>query len=224
MLEIKNSEQVELSDRVRFRCKRCGECCRHVKNTVIIESLDAYNLAKHLNVRMDEIYLEYADSLFIEDTEYPVFALKTVGEKDSCVFLKGNRCTVQEAKPRTCRMYPFWVEPCEAEVGSFQYNFTSERPHHPKGSLVRVKDWMRDNFSDEYKAFLTEEWRAIKELAPAMKAAYAVFPDKADLLRLILMYRYFMFELDMPFLEQHKANNKTLLKIIEDRIRSIGSV
>ena len=43
MCEIKNSKEVKLSDRVRFRCKRCGECCRHVAQTVVIEPIDAYS-------------------------------------------------------------------------------------------------------------------------------------------------------------------------------------
>ena len=47
MCEIKNSKEVKLSDRVRFRCKRCGECCRHVAQTVDIEPVDANNMSKY---------------------------------------------------------------------------------------------------------------------------------------------------------------------------------
>ena len=54
MYELKNSKQVELSDRVRFRCTRCGDCCRHVEGVVVVESLDAYNLAKHLGITISD--------------------------------------------------------------------------------------------------------------------------------------------------------------------------
>ena len=40
MYEIKNSKEVKLSDQVRFRCKSCGECCRHVAQTVVIEPIE----------------------------------------------------------------------------------------------------------------------------------------------------------------------------------------
>ena len=52
MCEIKNSKEVKLSDRVRFRCKRCGECCRHVAQTVVIETIYAYNMSKYLKLEI----------------------------------------------------------------------------------------------------------------------------------------------------------------------------
>ena len=56
MCEIKNSKEVKLSDLVRFRCKRCGECCRHVAQTVVIEPVDAYNMSKYLKLEISKLY------------------------------------------------------------------------------------------------------------------------------------------------------------------------
>lgn len=36
------------SDRFPFRCRMCGACCRHVRESVPLESLDAFRLAKYL--------------------------------------------------------------------------------------------------------------------------------------------------------------------------------
>ena len=44
MYELKNTKQVELSDRIRFRCMRCANCCRHVEATIMIEVKDAFIL------------------------------------------------------------------------------------------------------------------------------------------------------------------------------------
>ena len=121
MYVMKNSKQVELSDRVRFRCTRCGDCCRHVEGVVVVESLDAYKLAKHLGITISDFFTDYTEPYYLEDTQYPIFMLKTTGKDKSCIFLKGNRCTVQDVKPRTCRMYPFWIGPGET-VEEFTYN------------------------------------------------------------------------------------------------------
>lgn len=223
MYELKNTKEVKLSDRVRFRCTRCGDCCRHVEGVVVVESLDAYNLAKHLGISVSDFYTDYTDPYYLEDTEYPIFTLKSVGKDKACIFLKGNRCTVQASKPRTRRMYPFWIGPGKT-AEDFTYNFSTERRHHPKGSLVRVKDWMRDHFPEEEKRFLIEDTKAMEKIAPAFNTLRRSSCDKVRLLRQILMFRYFMFETDKPFFEQHERNNKELLAILEDEIKKLKSL
>ena len=216
MFVIKNSKPVELNDNVRFRCKRCAECCRHVEGSVILEPLDAYNLAKHLNMNICDVYERYADVFILsEDVFYPIFALKTTGDKKACIFLKGNRCSVQEAKPRTCRMYPFWIEPDE---GGLKYNLSSERSHHPKGSLIKVKDWVRKNLKDEEKEVLESDIKTIQELALLIKSAQNVGISNDEILKLVLLYRYYGFETERPFLSQKKTFDKLLLNNLKNMI------
>ena len=45
---LKNSVRVTPSDKIRFKCSGCGECCRHVKASVPVDCQDAFYLAKHL--------------------------------------------------------------------------------------------------------------------------------------------------------------------------------
>lgn len=213
MYEIKNSKEVELADRVRFRCKRCAECCKNVEGTVTLEVKDAYYLAKHLNITVAYFYEKYAQMFLLEKTEFPIFTLNTVGNEHSCVFLKGKRCSVQEVKPRTCKMYPFWVFP--DDNAEFTYNFSTERRHHPKGSLIRVKDWMKDNFSDEDKKCLIEDKRSISEIAPLFNKIHKKIKDTDTLLRDVLLLRYFMYETDEPFYEQFCRNNRLLKSRLE---------
>ncbi len=209
MYEIKNSKQVELSDRVRFRCIRCGKCCHNVLGSVIIESLDGWRMAKHLGITVAEFYDKYTDLFFMEDVEFPIFALKTTGKENACIFLKGNRCTIQDAKPRTCKMYPFWIGPGETPE-DFTYNLSTEQRHHPKGSLVKVKDWMRDNFTDEEKQFLAEDYKAMGEIAPLYNILHKALKDNDSLLRMVTMWRYIFFETDEPFFPQFERNNRIL--------------
>ncbi len=209
MYEIKNSKQVELSDRVRFRCIRCGKCCRNVHGSVIIESLDGWRMAKRLGITVAEFYDNYTNLFFLEDVDFPIFALKTSGKENTCMFLKGNRCTIQDAKPRTCKMYPFWIGPGETPE-DFTYNFSTEQRHHPKGSLVKVKDWMHDNFTDEEKQFLAEDYKAMGEIAPLYNIVHRALKDNDSLLEMVTMWRYIFFETDEPFFPQFERNNRIL--------------
>lgn len=207
--EIKNSKTVTLSDHIRFRCKRCGECCRNVKGAVILESLDAYRLAKHLKLRINDIYEKFAQPFVLNETGFPIFALKVKGKNNECIFLDGCRCTVREGRPRTCRLYPFWVEPTDAE-GGIVYNYCSEREHHPNGTLIRVKDWMNENLYREDREYLAEEYRAVTQFAPLLHEARRRNVPIDAIQRLLLFYRCFAFEIDEPFMEQFKRNNTHL--------------
>lgn len=208
MYEFKNSKAVQPADRVRFRCMRCAECCRNVEGAIAIDVKDAYYLAKHLNIEVAEFYNKYTRMFLLEDTGFPIFTLETVGKDNSCIFLSKKRCTVQEAKPRTCKMYPFWI--CTDDNGEIQYNFSTERKHHPNGSIVKVKDWMRKYLSDEDKEYLIEETRALTEIGPLYNKLYKRFGYRDIVMGKILMLRYFMYETDKPFFEQFCRNNRLL--------------
>lgn len=39
---------VHAKDCVDYQCRRCGQCCRHIKDSLMVESLDAYRLANYL--------------------------------------------------------------------------------------------------------------------------------------------------------------------------------
>lgn len=222
MYELKNTKEVQLSDRVRFRCMRCAACCRHIQSTVMIEVKDAFYLAKYLGITVAEFYDRYTEMLLLEDTGFPVFLLKAVGKDNSCVFLKGNRCSVQDVKPRTCKLYPFWVFP--DDNGGFVYNYSTERRHHPKGSLIRVKDWMNDYLSEEDKEYLLEEARSTKEIAPPYKILYHNLKDPDGILRKVLLYRYFMYDTTETFMPQFCRNNRILKDELERIISKFTSV
>lgn len=205
MYEIKYSKQVELSDNIRFRCMRCGACCRNVEGSVVIESKDGYYLAKYLGITVSEFYENYTRMFLIDEVDFPIFALDTLGKDNSCIFLKGKRCTVQDAKPRTCKMYPFWIHP--DDNGGFVYNLSTEQRHHPKGSLVRVRDWMRDNLSEEDKVFLLEDAKEISLLGPLLGKLNELNADKGKIIKKIIEYRHLYYDTDEPFFEQFRRNN-----------------
>lgn len=223
MLEMKHTKQVELSDRVRFKCKRCGECCRHLAGALLVEPYDAYRIAKHLGMGLAEFYEKYTTMDKLPETLYPVFIMNTVGEKNSCIFLKGNRCSIQEVKPKTCRLYPFWVYPVGEDNGFFSYNLSYERSHHPKGTLIRVKDWMQKYFTEEDKTCMKQEFRAVNELAKLLRKIKTLNLKESVQVRVMFLishYRYYAFELDKSFLEQQFHNDCQLIEELNKIIKS----
>ena len=208
---------VSPSDRFSFRCKRCGACCRHVKQSVIVETLDAFRLAKYLRDQgdpieeMDDFLYRYADSVPIHESGYPVFMLKTVGAEDACIFLKDNKCTVHAAKPRACRTYP--VETGPDARGGYEHYLSKEQPHHFKGPQTTVKRWLRRYLSDTDRAFVDEDAGSAKEVAMFLDELRELYQKQAMIL--FLYYRYSAFDLDKAFLPQYLANNRELKKALK---------
>lgn len=94
--------RVSPKEHIPFKCVCCGECCRHVRLSVPLESLDVYRMAKHLRdagqdvASMDDFLERYAEPALLDECGYFVYFLKTEGDDDACIFLKDSRCTVHE--------------------------------------------------------------------------------------------------------------------------------
>ena len=110
---------VHAKDCVDYQCRMCGQCCRHIKDSLMVESLDAYRLANYLRgcdpniCTIDDVLTRYCEPMPLTQECFPIFMLKTTGPDDSCIFLKDGLCSIYEARPRTCRLYPFSVGPGE---------------------------------------------------------------------------------------------------------------
>ena len=110
---------VRAKEFVSYHCSCCGHCCRHIEDCVMVESLDAYRMAKHLRNQhcgissTDDVLLRYCEPMPLTDEGYPIYVLKTVGADATCIFLRENQCSIYAARPRTCRLYPFSVGPGE---------------------------------------------------------------------------------------------------------------
>lgn len=204
------------STRIRFKCTGCGECCRHVKETVSVDSLDVFRITKYLRNKgtsvtaPDEFLLKYAQPVLLDQSGYFVYFLKSVGEDDACIFLENNRCTIHEIKPRACRLYPFIVEPNES--GAHQYLYTQERRHHFKGPIVETRSWMNRNFQKEDREFLTADYGGAGKLAQLLRK---IPEDRmSEALLHFHRLRYSQFDLDEPFMVQFRRNQEKLYAIL----------
>ena len=215
-LELKNAVRVTPSTKIHFKCTGCGECCRHVKETVPVDSQDVFRITKHLRDSGSDIFCtdqfleRYAEPALIDECGYFVYFLKSVGEDHSCVFLKDNRCMIHTVKPRACRLYPFIVDPNES--GAHRYLYAKEREHHFQGPIVETRAWMKKNFPKEDREFLTADFSSAGTIAMLLKKIPV--SRKTEALLHFHRLRYSAFKLDVPFLDQFRRNQEKLLTIL----------
>ena len=204
------------SARVKFRCQGCGKCCLRVKEGVPVDSQDVFRMAKRLRdtgeaiLCTDDFLARYAEPVLLDECGYFVYMLKTVGEENACIFLKDNRCTVHEEKPRACKLYPFVVNP--DPDGNHSYLLSREYPHHFTGPVVQTKSWMKKHFPHEDRLFLKIDFGSARDIAILLRK----IPKRDQTQALLHFHRlkYSEYDLDLPFLEQYRRNHDKLLAIL----------
>ena len=209
---LSTTHRVATHDRIPFHCICCGECCRHVRQSVPVESLDAFRLARFLRetdeeiICIDDFIERYTELALMDECGYFMLMLKVAGADDACIFLKENRCAVHAAKPRTCRIYPFVAG--IGDDGRPEYLVSREKTHHFKGPSIHIKTWMKRRFTEEDQTFLQMDLGSSLDIARLMRRVPETHRQQA--MFLFWRYKYSDFDLDQPFLEQYAKN---LLKL-----------
>ena len=81
-------------------CTQCANCCRVA--TTPINDRDAERLARFLGMKL---------SVFLNDyTETSSEGRILKRNQDGCVFLENNLCSVYEARPQTCELFPHLIK------------------------------------------------------------------------------------------------------------------
>jgi hypothetical protein len=81
-------------------CTVCANCCRVA--TTQINDRDAERLARYLGVKLPAFLRDYTD----ESPEGRILKRN----QDGCVFLQGNLCSVYDARPQSCELFPHLVK------------------------------------------------------------------------------------------------------------------
>lgn len=219
-----NIQFMKETEQFHFECSLCGECCRNVEQSVMLEPYDLYRIAGYLMQTgygvsgIEQVIEEYAEVKLLPGSNYPIFLLKTKGQRKECIFLNEGRCSIHDAKPRACRLYPLGAWPNDAMDG-FDYFIASQKRHHTTGSAIRVSDWMDEFFSETERETVLLDAKAVKELAPIICGLQRAGVNRDQILQPLLLFKYVYFEPDEPYVPQFMRNigllKRSLLEIAE---------
>lgn len=81
-------------------CTQCANCCRVA--TTQVNDRDVDRLARHLGMKLSMFLTVY--------TEQSVEGRILKRNQDGCIFLQNNLCSVYEARPQTCQLFPHLVK------------------------------------------------------------------------------------------------------------------
>lgn len=220
---MNRAEPVRPKDWVCFNCRRCAGCCRNLEDQLMLEPLDAYNLARCLREQgmvssIDDVYVRYAHPDVLEGL-LPIYMMNTEEPDHACVLLKDGRCSAYEGRPAVCRIYPFSVRPGDRGKTFEYYRCVDQHAAHFSGNQMQVKDWLYENFTRGSREFWTAEGSTLLTLGSLLKKL-----DNRELqasLIQVLHYRYYNYDLDQPFMPQYQKNMAALVRFLRQRLGEV---
>lgn len=87
-----------------FECKKCGLCCKW-DGIVLLNAEDIDRLVKATGCDKATFFDDYTNM-----TEFGWRALNNKPRTNECVFLKDDKCSVYEHRPKQCRDFPWKYE------------------------------------------------------------------------------------------------------------------
>ena len=149
--EFQNIRKISVRERIPFSCTGCANCCKNVRDSILLNPLDAFRLVKYFQKQgtaraPEEILDDVADLKEISRGFY-LYVINTINNGGVCRLLKSGRCTVYDSRPSTCRLYPF--SPDFNADGTVQWHLCLEQPHHFEGGCVTACEWKRRYLKNE---------------------------------------------------------------------------
>ncbi len=89
-------------------CDSCeGNCCIGESGNIWINNSEIENLAKYLNISVDELKLKYIEK---RAYKYSIKEVQLAPNNYACIFfdLEKKGCSIYEVRPTQCRTFPFW--------------------------------------------------------------------------------------------------------------------
>ncbi len=125
---------------LRFRCTRCGECCRnHGEYTFVnLTEVELREIPAFLGIGRAEFLARYC-------TKEPGFHPTLRMDTPACPFLGADsRCQIYPVRPLQCRTWPFWKENLVRETWEGPVKDVcpgiGEGDLHPREEIERIAD------------------------------------------------------------------------------------
>lgn len=214
------NKQLGLDEPFHFHCTICGKCCIN-REDILLTPKDLYNLARELHQTPEAVFDQYCECYVGADSRLPVVRLKPQGSVRLCPLLKDRKCSVHNAKPTVCALFPIGrgmdVEKDrinEVTTADIRYFFTNP-DCGDKSETHTVRDWLgafgiplQDEFFIQWQKCVMKLSLRFREMEKKLGSDMCIVWDSA------LVLLYLTYEVGMEFEPQFKENTAQLQKML----------
>lgn len=93
-------------DTFSFACNGCGDCCRG-REDIVLSGYDLWRICARLRLPPPLVIRTFCRQYTGTGSHMPVVRLRPLhNEKNNCPFLYRGKCSIHEAEPLVCALYP----------------------------------------------------------------------------------------------------------------------
>lgn len=221
---VDNFDKMQLSvdDAFPFHCTMCGKCCIH-REDILLTPRDMYRMAKKLEITPKELLERYCETYVGCDSRIPVVRLKPRGSIGRCPLLKDRKCSVHDAKPTVCAMFP--IGRCmmidandpskEVTPADIRY-FFSDPECGDDSEIHTVREWLEEFEIPVEDVFFVKWQHTIIELGNQIRHMEKSCTERTLELTwtVALVALYLEYDTKKEFLPQFEKNAEKLFSMI----------
>lgn len=215
--------KIGLDDTFSFSCNKCGKCCIN-RDDILLSPFDLYRISKKLNITPNEFVAQYGEAYIGDSSRMVIVRLKPQGSIKRCPLLKDRKCSVHDAKPTVCAMYPigraFRMDPKNSSsntISTENIEYIFNGAHCGNAEIHTVREWF-DSFGIPIKDEFFVEWqKTITELHDIIVMAEKNFKKESTMNTIwsvIYAAMYMKYDTNKEFMPQFLANREEMLKIL----------
>lgn len=226
LMEIYNNLDklvIGLDDTFHFHCDQCGKCCIN-REDILMSPRDMYNAAKELGMSVKEFFEQYCETYIGSSSRIPLVRLVPKGSIKRCRLLKDRKCSIHNAKPTVCAMFP--LGRCiqmeadklgtELSAGQIQYIFM-DPGCGDKSETHTVREWLESFGFPIEDVFFLKWQQTVAEVGDILQRA----EKRADAKTMELIWNvvfigcYLNYKVDEDFIPQFEKNIQDILALVQ---------
>ncbi|MFO8055969.1 MAG: YkgJ family cysteine cluster protein [bacterium] len=155
---LESGERMSADDTFHFACYpgiSCfNVCCADVN--IVLTPLDIVQMSRALDMSTSDFLARHTLVPFTEDQKLPVVFLRmNEDEKRTCPFVTEKGCSIYEARPWPCRMYPLGqASPADPDTQGRGFFFLMKEDHcrgFEEDKEWTAGQWIEDQGADRYE-------------------------------------------------------------------------
>lgn len=215
--------KIGVDEPFKFHCTMCGKCCIH-REDILLTPKDMYRMAKKLGITPEELFEQYCETYIGSDSRIPIVRLKPRGSVRRCPLLKDRKCSLHDAKPAVCAMFPIGrclmmdaktSSPEHITTDDIQFIFTAPGCGDDSETHT-VREWLSEFDIPIEDEFFVKWQHTIVELGKLMREAEKICSEHTMEMAWTAAFvaLYLGYDMKKEFLPQFERNSEDILSLM----------
>lgn len=208
----------------RFHCKQCGKCCIN-REDILLNPKDLYNISKELGLAPRDTIAQYCEVYLGQNSRIPIVRLKPRGSIKRCPLLRDRKCSVHNAKPTVCALFPLGrsikldakeTDPNAIERARIQYIINSIKCGD-RSEEHTVREWVESFGIPIHDNDFIAWQKALFSVRQQIVELEKMLPDKSMERVWSITYQalYLNYDIQEDFRKQFQKNSDRLIDALE---------